>query len=95
MIVSFVVLNRQDATFYYSPLATPLNMPMWLMGLVLFAIGFVVGATLLWINSWSVHKELKQTKKDLAASEAERTNLLSEIHHNQIEKLDNNDPYSS
>lgn len=68
-IIAFVVLNRQEATLYYSPLAEPLTLPLWIMGLFLFSAGFIVGALLLWLNSWPVRKELRQTKKDLKTTQ--------------------------
>jgi len=64
-IIAFVVLNRQEATLYYSPLAEPITLPLWIMGLFLFAGGFAIGAVLLWLNSWPIRKELRQTKKEL------------------------------
>lgn len=76
-IVGFVVLNRQDTTLYISPLTDPLTLPLWIMGLVLFGTGFIVGALLLWLNSWPTRKELKTVKKQLKESQTEVEELSS------------------
>ena len=86
-VVAFVVLNRQEATLYFSPIASPLILPLWLLGLVLFAIGFAVGALLLWLNSWPVYKELRQTKKDLKTMEKERDLIADTMHDREIDTL--------
>jgi uncharacterized membrane protein YciS (DUF1049 family) len=68
-LVAFVVLNRQETTLYISPMTDPLVLPLWIMGLILFIIGFTVGALLLWLNSWPIRKDLRQTKKDLKVTQ--------------------------
>lgn len=87
-IVGFVVLNRQETTFYLSPLNDPLTLPMWLMGLVLFSVGFIIGALLLWLNSWPTRKDLKATKKQLKESEKDLEDLSQINRENQIKTLD-------
>ena len=64
-IVAFVVLNRQETTLYISPLSDPLTLPLWFLGIILFAVGFLVGALLLWLNNWPARKELKSIRKEL------------------------------
>lgn len=87
LIVAFVVLNRQDTTLYFSPLMDPITLPLWIMGLSFFAIGFIVGAILLWLNSWPIRKELKQSKKDFQTLEKEHTNLSNSLQDKYIESL--------
>ena len=87
-IVGFVVLNQQDTTLYISPLTSPLILPLWIMGLVLFGIGFTVGALLLWLNSWPIRKELKQTKKDLKVAESDREELADTLHDKQTIQIE-------
>lgn len=87
-IIGFVVLNRQETTLYISPIADPLVLPLWIMGLVLFGIGFIAGALLLWLNSWPVRKELRAAKKDLKKSEEAYEELQNDIHDSAIDKLD-------
>lgn len=77
--VAFVVLNLQETTLYYSPLAMPVVLPLWLLGLTLFALGFIIGGLLVWLNHWPLKKELKQTRKDLLAAEKDRTALEDDI----------------
>jgi len=86
-IIAFVVLNRQEATLYYSPLVEPLTLPLWIMGLILFGVGFSVGALLLWLNSWPTYKELRTVKKQLKQTEAEIEDLQDAAHDAQIDKI--------
>jgi uncharacterized integral membrane protein len=88
-VVAFVVLNRQETTLYFSPISDPIILPLWIMGLVLFGLGFIVGALLLWLNSWPTYKELRQTKKDLKQAEQDRDDLNDTLHERAIEKLEN------
>jgi len=92
-IVAFVVLNRQETSLYISPLADPLVLPLWVMGLVLFAVGFIVGALLLWLNSWPIRKELRQVKKDLKNTQEkyEELALLKEDTSQPSEIIDYNE----
>ena len=76
-IVAFVVLNRQETTLYISPLSNPLTLPLWLLGVTLFTIGFAVGALLLWLNSWPVQKDLRQARKDLKATQDKYEELVA------------------
>ena len=91
LIVSFLALNRQETTLYYSPLNDPLTLPLWLMGLVLFAFGFTIGALLLWLNSWPIKKELSRTRKQLKEAEKDRETLGETLHDNQMEALEKHD----
>ena len=88
LIVAFVALNRQETRLYISPLTDPLELPIWLMGLVIFAFGFIVGALLLWLNSWPIRKELRQTKKALAQSEKDQTELSETLQANSINTIE-------
>lgn len=87
-IVGFVVLNRQEAELYLSPLNDPITLPLWIMGLVLFGVGFMVGALLLWLNSWPVRKELKSTKKKLTDAEQDLEELSDTLHDKKIQQLE-------
>jgi len=83
--VAFVVLNMQDTTLYYSPLSNPVTMPLWLLGITLFSLGFVIGGLLVWLNHWPLKRELKQVQKELI--KAEKENKEAEILvQNVVEK---------
>jgi uncharacterized integral membrane protein len=90
--VAFVVLNMQDTTLYYSPIANPVTLPLWALGLTLFSIGFIVGALLLWLNQIPKSKELKETQKTLKKTEEERDALeetVRENSQNALKPIDN------
>lgn len=91
LVVAFVVLNRQEATLYISPISDPLVLPLWIMGLVLFGLGFIVGAMLLWLNSFPVGKELRAVKKQLKEVIQEKEELSDSIHDEQIERMIENE----
>jgi len=88
-IVAFVVLNRQETTLYISPLSEPLTLPMWIMGLVLFSIGFTVGALLLWLNTLSVKRDLKQARKKLDQAEHDLVETSENLQDKQIKEIEN------
>lgn len=77
--VAFVVLNMQDTTLYYSPLANPVTMPLWLLGIILFSFGFIVGGLLVWLNHWPLKRDLKAAQKDLAKAEKDRAALAQDV----------------
>jgi uncharacterized membrane protein YciS (DUF1049 family) len=93
--VAFVVLNMQDTTFYYSPLATPLELPLWALGLLLFGIGFIMGALLVWLNDLPKKSEIRRLKKENVKLEEERDSLESDIRNHdrttKIESVDTDD----
>ncbi len=75
-IVAFVVLNRQETELYISPLSDPLTLPLWLLGIILFALGFLVGALLLWLNHWPERKQNRTLKKDLKQTQDKYEELV-------------------
>lgn len=86
--VAFVVLNMQEATLYYSPIANPIVLPLWLLGIVLFSVGFVVGGLLIWLSYSPVRYELRQTRKNLKAVEKDREKLEDDVRQNSARIVD-------
>lgn len=82
MIVAFVVLNRQETELYLSPIMS-ISLPLWLLGLLIFASGFIVGALLLWLNSWPIRRELSKKKKELSLVEKDRDALNETLRTEQ------------
>ena len=80
LCVAFVVLNRQDTTLYYSPISDPLVLPLWLLGIVLFGVGFIVGAMLLWLNHWPTYREVRKLRKELKQTRGEVEELSDHLH---------------
>lgn len=89
-VVAFVVLNRQETTLYFSPISDPITLPLWIMGLILFGVGFTTGALLLWLNSFPTRKELRTTQKKLKTTEQDLENLKNDFHDKAIDNLDDN-----
>jgi uncharacterized integral membrane protein len=85
LCVGFVISNLQDTTFHYSPFSTPLTMPLWLLGLCIFIIGFISGSLLVWMNNLPKHFELRRTKKERDELEIERDQLTEDFHNQQSE----------
>lgn len=88
-IIAFVALNRQETTFYFSPLSDPLVLPLWILGLVLFGSGFIVGALLLWLNSWPVYRERGKLKKQIRKLEEDNSDLHTQMQDDEFERLEN------
>lgn len=91
LIVAFVVLNQQTIELYISPLTEPLTLPLWLMGLVIFAFGFIIGALLLWLNNWPVKRELSRTRKKLDQCEKDQIQLSEAVKDTEVQKLEKPD----
>ena len=92
LCVAFVVLNMQDTTLYYSPITSPITLPLWLLGLTLFIFGFVVGSLLVWLNEHPNRKELRQLRKELKSTQKEREELEDTIRdqaETSLNSLDN------
>ena len=87
--VAFVVLNRQNAVFYYSPLANPIELPLWALGMVLFAVGFTGGAFMMWLNAAPQRREIRTLRKEKQKLETERDSLENSVRDNGAVKLEN------
>lgn len=90
--VAFVVLNMQDTTFYYSPIATPLTLPLWMLGLLLITGGFLMGGLLVWLNESPKRAELRRLRKEIKLLEDERDTLENEVRengHRSLTELEN------
>ena len=75
--VLFALAHRQTITFTYSPFAPPIDIPLYVLALGLFALGFVFGSITTWVafgalraEKRALKKSIKQMEKDLSAQNA-------------------------
>ena len=88
-IIGFVALNRDVIDIYYSPLSDPLQIPLWLVGLLLFSFGFTIGILLIWLDSYKYKRDLRSTRKKLDDAEKDRETLGETLHDQQMKTLEN------
>jgi uncharacterized integral membrane protein len=78
-LVAFAIFNRQLVTVIYSPINEPAQLPLYLVTLGLFAFGFIIGGTVVWLNTApgqfkvrrQQRKKIKALEKELASGKPE------------------------
>ncbi len=63
--VAFAVANIDMVSVIWSPLHEPFEMPLSLLCLATFAVGFVSGSLLLWLKNWPVLLERRRQKRQI------------------------------
>ncbi len=69
IVTVFAISNRHAATFYFSPLHSPLEFPLYVIGLGLLAFGFLLGSLTVWLNSAPVRSARRKQKKHIKTLE--------------------------
>jgi hypothetical protein len=77
--VLFAIAHRQDISVVYSPFQEPVTLPLYALGLGLWAIGFIIGTFSAWIGMDSVRKDRKNAKKSLKSMEKELSEAKKSI----------------
>lgn len=72
LTVAFAVLNLKPVPLVWSPFHDPIELPLYLVGLGLMAIGFLIGALTVWLNTdplhlqrWHQRKKIKNLEKEI------------------------------
>ena len=71
LFAGFAAFNRQEVTLYYSPVHDPLNWPLYALVLGFAAIGFMIGALVVWISDGKIRREKRLQKKQIKKLENE------------------------
>ena len=69
LAVLFALANREAVHLVWSPVNSPLNVPLFLVGLGGAAIGFVAGAALMWLRALSYRIDMRRQRKQIEALE--------------------------
>lgn len=70
-LAAFAVFNRTSVPLNWSPVHPPLDVPLYLIGLTLMAIGFVLGGGIVWMNMSGLRREKRRQKKQIKILEKE------------------------
>jgi uncharacterized integral membrane protein len=78
-LVAFAIANRQLVGVVYSPINESAQIPLYLITLGLFALGFIIGAAVVWLNTApgqfktrrQQSKKIKTLEKELASVKPE------------------------
>lgn len=68
-VLAFAVFNLEPVKVIWSPLHEPAILPVSVFGLVMLAIGFLLGAFVAWIAGGAVRSERRRQKKVIKALE--------------------------
>ena len=71
LFAGFAAFNRQDVTLYYSPVHDPLNWPLYVLVLGFAAMGFIIGAMVVWMSDGKLRREKRLQKKQIKTLETE------------------------
>lgn len=69
-LTAVALLNRNDISLTYSPFHPPVSLPFYALLLGIFAFGFIVGATVVWMNAQSDRKKKNKEAKTLRPEQA-------------------------
>lgn len=67
VVAVFALLNRGVFNFYWSPFPAddPVALPVYIIVLGAMAVGFVLGALMVWFNESSARSEKRRQKKEI------------------------------
>jgi len=64
-LIVFAVFNLQNVSLTYSPLHEPLEIPLYIIALGFMALGYLLGAATVWLNSLSARWDSRKTRKEI------------------------------
>ena len=82
-LVLFTIAHREAVEIVWSPFHAPIAMPLYLVVLVFLAIGFILGAFILWLGMLPVFSERRKYRKKVEALEKD----LNESNEKLIAEL--------
>jgi uncharacterized integral membrane protein len=62
-VVLFAIANRAVVPVTWSPVASPVNIPVYALVLGGAVIGFLIGGALVWLNAGALRQERRRQKK--------------------------------
>jgi lipopolysaccharide assembly protein A len=80
LLIPFAVSNRATVSLGMWPLPFLIDLPLYLLVLLLLFAGFVVGAATAWTAGRRVRRELRRRRRRVEALEGELKAARSELH---------------
>lgn len=62
-MISFTLLNKASVTIAWFPVFTTLELPVSVLVLAVFAIGFIIGGIMVWIDAAPKRRELRELRR--------------------------------
>jgi lipopolysaccharide assembly protein A len=85
LLIAFAVSNRGTVSLGLWPLPFLIDLPLYLLVLLLVLAGFVVGAATVWIAGRRVRRELRHRRRRIKALEGELKAARSELETQHAE----------
>ena len=79
LLIAFAVSNRTTVSLGLWPLPCLIDLPLYLLVLLLLLAGFVAGAATAWIAGRRVRRELRRRRRRVVALEGELKAARSEL----------------
>lgn len=79
LVTAFAVFNRHDIPFAYSPVHDPIDVPLFAVGLGFMALGFLIGAFIVWLNQIPLFYLRHKQKKKIRSLEKELENVQDHV----------------
>ncbi|HXO91435.1 MAG TPA: lipopolysaccharide assembly protein LapA domain-containing protein [Stellaceae bacterium] len=79
LLIAFAVSNRTTVSLGLWPLPFLIDLPLYLLVLLLLLAGFVAGAATAWIAGRRVRRELRRRRRRVVALEGELKAARSEL----------------
>lgn len=71
LFAGFAAMNRQNVTLYFTPVHDPIEWPLFAIVLGFSALGFLIGAMVVWMNDGKLRREKRLQKRQIKKLKAE------------------------
>ena len=79
LLIPFALSNREPVSLGFWPLPFLIDLPLYLLVLLLLLAGFVIGAAATWIAGWHIRRELRRRRRRVEALERELVAARSQL----------------
>ena len=79
LLIPFALSNREPVTLRLWPLPFLIDLPLYLLVLLLLFVGFIIGAAAMWIAGRRVRRELRRRRRRVEAPERELVVARSQL----------------
>jgi lipopolysaccharide assembly protein A len=79
LLIAFAISNRQPVSLGLWPLPFLIDLPLYLLVLLMLFTGFVIGATIGWVAGRRVRRELRRRRRYAETLERELVAIRSQL----------------
>ena len=84
LLIPFALSNREHVSLGLWPLPFLVDLPLYLLVLLLLLAGFIIGAVATWIAGRHVRRELRRRRRRVEALERELGAARSQLEHRAV-----------